>query len=64
MLVRGLRMLVSLRGVLIVLHVIVLAVLFGRGAMGLRGTLVVLCRKSVRHLHYDSSYWPANADNA
>jgi hypothetical protein len=27
-------------------------VLFGRGAMGLRGTLVVLCRQGVRHLHF------------
>jgi hypothetical protein len=60
--VRGLGMLLSFRGVLMTLHVIVLAVLFGRGAVGLRGTLMVFCRQGMRHLHFDSFCWPASAD--
>jgi hypothetical protein len=34
-------------------------VLFCRGAMGLRGTLMMFCRKGMRHLHVDSFCWPA-----
>jgi hypothetical protein len=56
-------MLVSFRGVLIAPHVIVFAVLFGCGAMGLRGTLMVLCRQGMRHLHFASFRWPVRADN-
>ena len=41
---RGLRMLLSLRGVLIALHVVVLAVMICGGAMGLGGALVVVGR--------------------
>ena len=59
--VRGLRMFLRFRGVLIALHVIVLAVLFGRGAVGFRGTFMVFCRKGMRHLHFDSFCWPAGA---
>jgi hypothetical protein len=61
-LMRGLRKLVSFRGVLVALHVVIFAVLFGRGAMGLRCTLMVLCRPGMCHLHFDSSCWAANAD--
>jgi hypothetical protein len=62
MFVRGLRMLLGFRGMLIALYVVVFAMLFGRGAMGFRRTLVVLRRQCVRHLHVDSSRWPAGAD--
>ena len=61
-LVRGLGMLLGFRGVLIALHVIVPAVLFGGGAMGLRGTLMAFCCQGMRHLHFDSFCWPARTD--
>jgi hypothetical protein len=60
MIIRILRVMLSLGGVLSTLRMVIFAMRFGSSAMGLCSGLVMFCCRIMRVFHSDFSCWPTN----